>query len=114
MDTRTTDLANPDGSVLRIDEFPHNHFDINHRTESLDYGIVHSGNIICHLDNGEKVHAKAGDVVVQRGTIHAWETVIDECRMYFILLGAKPVKLANGKELGKLGYSSDIVSTGGK
>jgi oxalate decarboxylase/phosphoglucose isomerase-like protein (cupin superfamily) len=56
-----------------------------HRTESIDYGIVLSGEIVLLLDDSE-VHLRQGDVVVQRGTIHAWTNRTDTiCRMAFIL-----------------------------
>ncbi len=56
-----------------------------HRTESIDYGIVLSGEIVMLLDDSE-VLLKAGDVVVQRGTVHAWTNRTREiCRMAFIL-----------------------------
>lgn len=56
-----------------------------HRTESIDYGIVLSGEIVLLLDDSE-VHLKTGDVVVQRGTVHAWTNRTDTiCRMAFIL-----------------------------
>lgn len=56
-----------------------------HRTESVDYGIVLSGEIVLLLDDSE-VHLKAGDVVVQRGTVHAWTNRTDTiCRMAFML-----------------------------
>lgn len=56
-----------------------------HRTESIDYGIVLKGEIVLLLDDSE-VHLKAGDVVVQRGTVHAWNNRTNEiCRMAFIL-----------------------------
>ncbi|WP_234908194.1 cupin domain-containing protein [Rhizobium rhizogenes] len=56
-----------------------------HRTESIDYGIVLSGEIVLLLDDSE-VHLKQGDVVVQRGTVHAWTNRTDHiCRMAFIL-----------------------------
>jgi len=56
-----------------------------HRTESVDYGIVLSGEIVLLLDDSE-VCLKEGDVVVQRGTIHAWTNRTKEiCRMAFIL-----------------------------
>lgn len=57
-----------------------------HRTETIDYGIVLWGEIDLILDDAE-VHLKAGDVVVQRGTIHAWSNRGDApCRMAFILV----------------------------
>lgn len=56
-----------------------------HRTASVDYGIVLSGEIVMLLDDTE-VHLKTGDVVVQRGTNHAWTNRTDRiCRMAFIL-----------------------------
>ncbi|MGV1862499.1 cupin domain-containing protein [Rhizobium rhizogenes] len=56
-----------------------------HRTESIDYGIVLFGEIVLLLDDSE-VHLKHGDVVVQRGTVHAWTNRSDHiCRMAFIL-----------------------------
>lgn len=42
-----------------------------HRTETVDYGVVLEGEITLILDEGE-VHPKTGDVVIQRGTNHAW------------------------------------------
>lgn len=56
-----------------------------HRTESIDYGIVLEGEIVLLLDDSE-VRLKQGDVVVQRGTVHAWTNRTDRiCRMAFIL-----------------------------
>jgi hypothetical protein len=67
---------------------PHtkNRHPLMHRTESIDYGIVMWGECWLVLDDSE-VHLKAGDVVVQRGTIHAWSNRTNEpCRMAFILV----------------------------
>ena len=60
-----------------------------HRTETVDYGIVLDGEIVLVLDGGE-VALKAGDVVVQRGTSHAWANRSDRiCRMAFILIDGR-------------------------
>jgi len=57
-----------------------------HRTESVDYGIVIEGELTLVLDTGE-VELKRGDVVVQRGTNHAWANRSGKpCRMLFILV----------------------------
>jgi mannose-6-phosphate isomerase-like protein (cupin superfamily) len=57
-----------------------------HRTESIDYGIVLEGEITLILDNQETV-VRAGDVVVQRGTNHAWANRgKGVCRMAFVLV----------------------------
>lgn len=60
-----------------------------HRTRSIDYGIVLEGEIYMILDDSE-VLLRAGDIVVQRGTDHAWENRSDRvCRMAFILVGGE-------------------------
>lgn len=57
-----------------------------HRTESIDYGIVLEGEITLILDNQETV-VRAGDIVVQRGTNHAWANRgKGVCRIAFILV----------------------------
>ena len=60
-----------------------------HRTRTLDYGIVLEGEIVLILSDSETV-LKAGDVVVQRGTDHAWENRSDaRAKMAFVLIGAE-------------------------
>ncbi|AYC32335.1 cupin domain-containing protein [Pseudomonas cavernae] len=57
-----------------------------HRTETLDYGVVTEGEVWLVLD-GEEVQLKRGDIVVQRGTNHAWSNRTEQmARMVFILL----------------------------
>ncbi|MBV9239605.1 MAG: cupin domain-containing protein [Xanthobacteraceae bacterium] len=57
-----------------------------HRTESVDYGVILSGEIYLILDEQE-VLVRAGDVVVQRGTNHAWSNRSSApCRVAFILV----------------------------
>ena len=59
-----------------------------HRTKTLDYAIVLSGEIYAVLDQGE-VLLEAGDVLVQRGTNHAWSNRSDRpCRIAFVLVDA--------------------------
>lgn len=60
-----------------------------HRTASVDYAIVMSGEIDMQLDQ-ETVHLAAGDVVVQQGTNHAWiNRGPVPCRIAFVLVGAR-------------------------
>lgn len=57
-----------------------------HRTETLDYGIVLEGEITMILDKGETT-IKAGDIVIQVGTNHAWSNRSRKnCRMAFVLI----------------------------
>ena len=59
-----------------------------HRTETVDFAIVLEGEIDMLLDE-EDVHLKAGDVVIQRGTNHAWANRYDKvCRIAFVLIDA--------------------------
>ena len=60
-----------------------------HRTATIDYAIVLEGEITLLLDDSE-VALKAGDVVIQRGTNHAWSNRGERlCRMAFILIDAE-------------------------
>jgi mannose-6-phosphate isomerase-like protein (cupin superfamily) len=60
-----------------------------HRTRSIDYAVVISGEIDMLLDDSE-VHLKAGDVLVQQGTNHAWVNRGKEnCRIAFVLIDAE-------------------------
>ena len=60
-----------------------------HRTETIDYGIVLDGEIVLIMDEGETT-ARAGDIVVQRGTNHGWANRSDRnCRIAFILIDGK-------------------------
>lgn len=57
-----------------------------HRTESIDYGIVLEGELVLVLDDSE-VALQQGDVVIQRGTNHAWANrSSSNCRILFILV----------------------------
>ena len=86
------------GTVFRVVSFGAGVTPRNHRTDSIDYATVLSGEIDMELD-GTSVHLKAGDVLVQRGTIHNWVNRGPEvCVIAFVLISAKPVT-ADGKPL---------------
>ena len=75
----------------------------NHRTDSIDYAVIISGAIDMELDDGVMVKLKAGDVLVQRGTIHNWiNRGTEDCVIAFVLISAKPVTAA-GKPLHAVG-----------
>jgi quercetin dioxygenase-like cupin family protein len=84
----------PNGTKIRINEFPPGVVSPVHRTQSVDYGIVLDGEVVLVLDGSETV-LRAGDVAVQRGTSHRWENRSDQtARMAFILIdGAFTVEL---------------------
>lgn len=57
-----------------------------HRTESVDYAVVLQGEITLLLDD-QDVLLKAGDVVIQRGTNHAWSNRSDKpALMLYVLI----------------------------
>ena len=86
------------GTVFRVVEFMPGVSPRVHRTDSIDYAVVMSGEIDMELDDSD-VHLKAGDVLVQRGTIHNWvNRGTDSCIIAFVLIDAKPVE-AGGKVL---------------
>jgi hypothetical protein len=64
-----------------------------HRTETVDYAVVMEGEIDMLMDDPkDDVHLKAGDVVVQRGTNHAWANRSGSpCRIAFVLVDAVPL-----------------------
>jgi uncharacterized cupin superfamily protein len=87
------------GTTFRINEWAPGHARFTHRTETLDYAIVLSGEIDCELENGEAVHLKSGDIMIQRGTIHTWVNKSSVPAVTaFILIDAKPVEV-NGTEM---------------
>jgi len=91
------------GTVFRVVRFNPGVSPRNHRTDSIDYAVVMSGEIDMERDDGKSVHLKAGDVLVQRGTIHNWVNKGKEpCQIAFVLVGAKPVT-AGGKTLNAVG-----------
>jgi quercetin dioxygenase-like cupin family protein len=91
------------GSVFRIVHYEPGVTPRNHRTDSIDYAVVISGTIDMELDDGVVVTLKAGDVLVQRGTIHNWVNRSNEvCVIAFVLVSAKPVT-ASGKSLAAIG-----------
>ena len=62
-----------------------------HRTDTVDYCVVLSGEIWAVLDEGE-VLLRAGDCLVQRGTHHAWSNRSERpCSIAFVLVAAKPL-----------------------
>jgi Cupin domain len=74
------------GHILKLPERPDGRHRMMHRTRSIDYGIVLEGELYLILDDCE-VLLHAGDVVVQRGTDHAWENRSDRvARMAFVLV----------------------------
>ena len=71
-----------------------------HRTLSLDYAAVISGEIVLRLDGGEEKTIRAGEFIVQKGVNHEWINRGSEvCRMMFVMVGAEKIVLGDGRVL---------------
>lgn len=100
-ETRADSQLAPNGSKFVIVDFMPGKVGVVHRTETIDYAIVMSGKMDLDLD-GSTTELKAGDVVVQRGTSHAWSNRGKEkARMAFMLTAAKPLGIGQSISTGK-------------
>ena len=60
-----------------------------HTTPTVDYGVVLEGEIVLDLGAGESALLRAGDVVVQNGTRHAWRNPgTSPATVFFVMVGA--------------------------
>ena len=99
---REVATTDPNGTVFRIVEYRPGVAPRNHRTESIDYAVVLAGEIDMELE-GETVRLRAGDVLVQRGTVHNWvNRGTEPCVIAFVLVAAKPVE-RSGRKLNAVG-----------
>jgi mannose-6-phosphate isomerase-like protein (cupin superfamily) len=89
---RPVGSTDPGGTVFRIVRYEPGVAPRNHRTDSIDYAVVISGEIDMEMD-GTAVHLKQGDCLVQRGTVHNWiNRGTEPCVIAFALIAAEPVK----------------------
>ena len=79
------------GTRFAVIDFPPGNHPHMHRTETIDYVIVIEGEIEMEMD-ASSVTLKAGDILVQRGTNHAWINRSKErARVAFVLIDAEPL-----------------------
>lgn len=96
---RDAGLTINQGSAIRIVDMLPGQQSPMHRTNSIDYGIVLSGEIELELDDGATRTIREGGIVIQRGTIHLWRNRTDKvCRIAFILIEA-PAYVHNDRPL---------------
>jgi quercetin dioxygenase-like cupin family protein len=78
------------GTIVRIVDLEARSRSPMHRTETIDYGIVLSGEVVLALGDGSETQLGVGDVVVQRGTDHAWINRGSEtARIAFVLVDGR-------------------------
>jgi quercetin dioxygenase-like cupin family protein len=93
----------PNGAMFCISNIAPNFTVPMHRTLSLDYAIILSGEIVLRLDSGEEKTVKAGEFIVQCGANHQWINKTDEeCRMGFMGIASEKIKLPDGTELDEI------------
>jgi quercetin dioxygenase-like cupin family protein len=89
--TRYNYVGSGQGTVIRVTEIAPGAPKFMHRTETLDYAILLSGECDLELDDGAVTHLQAGDIVIQRGTMHAWVNNSNApCVFAFVLIDAEP------------------------
>ncbi|MCP9746791.1 cupin domain-containing protein [Lacihabitans sp. CS3-21] len=88
------------GSVIRVVDMLPGASSPMHRSASIDYGIVMSGEIELELDDKIFKTVGIGGVIIQNGTIHKWRNPSPSkiCRIIFVLTEAKPFEV-NGVPL---------------
>jgi len=96
---RTLGTAPPkSGTRFCVIDYPPHNSGSMHRTETIDYVIILAGEIDMKMDDSI-VHCKAGDVLVQRGTNHAWCNRSDApARVAFVLVDAVPLGIGHVRE----------------
>jgi naringenin degradation protein FdeH len=83
------------GTRFTVIDFPPGNQPHMHRTETIDYVIVMEGEIEMDMD-ASTVKLKAGDIMIQRGTNHAWANRSDKrARVAFVLVDAQPLGIGN-------------------
>lgn len=95
---RTLGTAPPkDGTRFCVIDYPPHNSGSMHRTETIDYVIILAGEIDMDMDDST-VHCRAGDVLVQRGTNHAWCNRSDApARVAFVLVDAVPLAIGHAR-----------------
>ena len=86
-------VGNGQGTTIRIVEWTPGHAMFPHRTETMDYSIVLSGEIDVEFDSGQVVTMRQGDVIVMRGVTHNWKNKSTVPAVTaFILIDAAPLE----------------------
>ena len=94
-------VRNGQGTAFRVTEIAPDAPTVFHRTETVDYDVVLSGELDLHLDSNPTVRLRAGDTVIVRGALHAWSNPGTEpATIAFIMIDAVPV-VVGGQTLGQ-------------
>ena len=101
----------PNGTRFAVIDFPPSNKPHMHRTETVDYVLVLEGEIEMDMDDST-VKLKAGDVMVQRGTNHAWANRSKaRARVAFVLIDAEPLGKGRTAQAQLLADGTDVDGT---
>ena len=91
----TIAFPKPGATYLRYCDWPPGGSSPLHRHETMDFGIVIHGQMEATMDSGDVRMLKAGDVIIQRNTMHAWRNPSDTewARVVFVIQGCHPVHI---------------------
>lgn len=96
-------LVIPGGSNVQVTDIAPNVSVGMHRTPSVDYNIIILGQAILITPDGKggvrETNMGPGDIVIQRGTLHAWRAGPEGVRWITVLVHAERVKGPDGREL---------------
>jgi len=83
-------MPTPGGTLLKVLDIAPGTKPLMHKTATLDYVFVLEGEIVMLLDDGAEVCMRAGDIMIQRGTLHGWTNrSAAPCRVAFVLVDAR-------------------------
>ena len=83
-------MPGPGGTLLKVLDIAPGTKPLMHKTDTLDYVFVLEGEIVMLLDDGAEVCMRAGDIMIQRATLHGWANRSDApCRIAFVLVDAR-------------------------
>ncbi len=94
-DRRDAGASLKGGSVMRVTEFGPGFVSPMHRTLSIDYAMVLSGELDMVLDSSQTVRLRPGDTLVQRGGAHFWRNPSPNtpCRIVICMIEAQPIRI---------------------
>jgi quercetin dioxygenase-like cupin family protein len=76
----------PGGVLFRVVTFPPDPDGQMHRTDTVDFVTILSGELVLSLEDGDEATLGPGDTVIQRGTTHAWHNRTDQPAVASVVL----------------------------
>ena len=89
----------PTGSMFVIFDVPPNSKTPLHRTTTIDYVILLRCKLVLHLDGESRTFPEEGHVIVQQGTMYAWENETDQWTRLLAVMMAAEQPVNNGRQL---------------